>query len=444
MRIEEDFAGRLLGGALKGGADFAEVYVKSARNLSVEVKGRVMDALESSTDFGYSLRVIRDKRLGFSFSTDMRDANTVIENALEASRWTEHDEHLCLPEPSGRNPLDIFDKEVSEIDEDAALQKALSLESAALDTDRRITRVRKASASFSVKNVMIMNSKGVHDTYAATSCTAQLIVVAEDGDDSQMAWDFEGSRFLREVPFENVGETAARRALMLLGAKKAQALKADVILDNSVATEFLGLFASLLSSESVQKGKSLLAGRLNQAVVSPVISIYDDGGIPSKLGSRPFDDEGVATSRKFLIKDGVLLGYLYNCYTARKDGVISTGNAVKGSFSVLPTVGPLNLCISVSPAHVHTGGPSSLIDKGLYVTDAMGVHTANPVSGEFSVGVSGLWIEHGHLHHPVKEAIISGNLLDFFGKIKAAGDDLRFYGNLAAPSLLIADVDVSA
>jgi len=194
----------------------------------------------------------------------------------------------------------------------------------------------------------------------------------------------------------------------------------------------------------VQKGKSLLAGRVNRVVVSPVISIYDDGRIPLKLGSRPFDDEGVATSKKFLIKDGVLLRYLHNCYTARKDGVMSTGNAVKGGFSALPTVGPLNLCISVSPDVVHTGGLSSLIDKGLYITDAMGVHTANPVSGEFSVGVSGLWIEHGHEHYPVKEAIISGNLLDFFGKVKAAGDDLRFYGNLAAPSLLIADVDISA
>ncbi len=444
MRIEEDFAGRLLRGALMGGADSAEVYVKSGRNLSVEVKGRVMDAFESSTGFGYSLRVIKDQRLGFSFSTDMQDADRVIENALEASRWTETDEYLYLPELYGRNPLDIFDKEISEIGEEAALRKALAIESAALDTDGRITKVRKASASFSVKNVMIMNSKGVHDTYAATSCTAQLMVVAEDGNDSQMAWDFEGSRFLREVNFENVGETAARRALLLLGAKEFQASKADVILDNSVATEFLGLFASLLSSESVQKGKSLLAGRVNRVVVSPVISIYDDGGIPLKLGSRPFDDEGVATSKKFLIKDGVLLGYLHNCYTARKDGVMSTGNAVKGSFSALPTVGPLNLCVSVSPDVVHTGGLSSLIDKGLYVTDAMGVHTANPVSGEFSVGVSGLWIEHGHQRYPVKEAIISGNLLDFFGKVKAAGDDLRFYGNLAAPSLLIADVDISA
>jgi PmbA protein len=408
MRIDKDFAGRLLDGALRGGADFAEVYVRSARNLSVEVKGQVMDALESSIDFGYSLRVIRDQRLGFSFSTDTHNSDTVISSAIEASKWTARDEHLCFPEPSVTNPVDTFDKELSGIDEETALRK------------------------------------GVNGSYAATSCTAQLMAVAEDADDSQMAWDFEGSRFLQEVSFEKVGETAARRALMLLGAGKVRATKADIILDNSVAAEFLGIFSSLLSSESVQKGKSLLAKRVNEEVVSPVVSIFDDGGIPCKLGSRPFDDEGVATSRKFLIKEGVLIGYLHNCYTARKDGVMSTGNAAKGGLSALPSVGPSNLCISVSPASVHHGDLSALSSKGLYVTDAMGVHTANPVSGEFSIGVSGVWIERGRLCHPVKEAVISGNLLDFFKKVEAAGDDLRFFGNLAAPSLLIPRVDISA
>jgi PmbA protein len=444
MRIDKDFAGRLLDGALRGGADFAEVYVRSARNLSVEVKGQVMDALESSIDFGYSLRVIRDQRLGFSFSTDTHNSDTVISSAIEASKWTARDEHLCFPEPSVTNPVDTFDKELSGIDEETALRKALAIESAALRTDRRIRRVRKAAASFSTRDVAILNSKGVNGSYAATSCTAQLMAVAEDADDSQMAWDFEGSRFLQEVSFEKVGETAARRALMLLGAGKVRATKADIILDNSVAAEFLGIFSSLLSSESVQKGKSLLARRVNEEVVSPAVSIFDDGGIPCKLGSRPFDDEGVATSRKFLIKEGVLIGYLHNCYTARKDGVMSTGNAAKGGLSALPSVGPSNLCISVSPASVHHGDLSALSSKGLYVTDAMGVHTANPVSGEFSIGVSGVWIERGRLCHPVKEAVISGNLLDFFKKVEAAGDDLRFFGNLAAPSLLIPRVDISA
>jgi PmbA protein len=220
--------------------------------------------------------------------------------------------------------------------------------------------------------------------------------------------------------------------------------KSPVILDNSVATEFLGIFSSLLSSESVQKGKSLLAHRQGEEVVNPLVSIVDDGLMEHKLGSRPFDDEGVPTSRKYLIKNGVLQGFLYNVYTAKKDGVMSTGNAVRGAFSGLPTVGPTNLYIPASPSSSDPEDLCRVMDRGLYITDAMGIHTANPISGEFSIGVSGLWIDGGVVKHPVKEAVISGNILDLFRRVSSVGSDLRFYGNVGSPSLLIGPTDISA
>ncbi|MGD0885449.1 MAG: TldD/PmbA family protein [Thermodesulfovibrionales bacterium] len=444
MRIDRQFAFQLVEGARGRGADFAEVYLKSAKNLSVEVKGQAADAIESSIDFGYSLRVIRDNRLGFSYSTEVSEADRVIESAIEASRWTERDEYLDLPEPSPGQSIEIFDDTIFAITEEEAIGMACIIEKAALDSDRRVTKVRKASASFSSKDVMLLNTKGLEKTYAATAATAQIMVVAEDGDESQMGWEFDGSRFLRDISFEAVGEGAAGRALQMLGAAKMNSVKAYVILDNSVAVEFLGIFSSLLSSEFVQKGKSLLAKRLNQEVVGSLITVIDDGCMARRLGSRPFDDEGVQTARKELIKDGVLLGYLYNTYTGKKDGVQSTGNAVKGSFSSLPAVGPSNLSLIVSGGHVRSGNLFSLVDRGLFVTEAMGIHTANSVSGEFSIGVSGLWVENGVVGQPIKGAVISGNILDFFRNVEAAGDDLRFYGNMACPSLLIGPTDISA
>jgi len=444
MRIDREFAFRLLEGARKKGADLAEVYLKSSRSLSVEVRDQRTDALESSTDFGYSLRVIRDKRLGFSFATAQGDADSVIARAVEASRWTVQDEWLDLPGPSEQTSLDIFDEAIASMDEGEAIEKALKIEKAALDADARIRKVRKASASFSRRDRLIMNSKGLEKAYSATACVAQIMVVAENGSDSQIGWDFEGSRFLSDVVFEEVGRNAATRALVLLGAKNINGAKDPVILDNSVATEFLGIFSSLLSSESVQKGKSLLAHRQGEEVVNPLVSIVDDGLMEHKLGSRPFDDEGVPTFGKYLIKNGVLQGFLYNVYTAKKDGVMSTGNAVKGAFSGLPTVGPTNLYIPASPA---SSGPEELcrvMGRGLYITDAMGIHTANPISGEFSIGVSGLWIDGGIVKHPVKEAVISGNMLDLFRKVSVVGSDLRFYGNVGSPSLLIGPTDISA
>lgn len=444
MKIDTGFASRLLEGARKKGADHAEVFLKSSKKLSVEVKEQKVEALESSVDFGYALRIIRDKRLGFSYSTDMNDADSVIASAIEASRWAEHDDYLDLPESSEHQTLLIFDDAIASMSEEDAFTKALIIEKTALDFDRRIRRVRKASASFSNKDVLIMNSKGLNKTYSATACTSQIMAVAEDAGDSQMGWEFEGSRFLSDISFENVGRGAAKRALLLLGSKKMKSVKTQVILENSVAIEFLGIFASLLSSENVQKGKSLLAKRLKQRVISPVISVLDDGCMERKLGSRPFDDEGVPTSGKYLIKDGLLQGYMYNVYTAKKDGLMSTGNAVKGGFSSLPAIGPSNLYINIHSGSVKPGNLFAIIDKGLYITEAMGIHTANPVSGEFSIGVSGLWIEKGNIKYPVKEAIISGNILDFFSKVEAGGDDFRFYGNLASPSLLIGPTDISA
>jgi len=444
MRTDRGFAARLLDSAGSKGADLAEVYLKSSRKLSVEVREQRMEAVKSSVDFGYSLRIIKDGRLGFSYSTKREDADTVVENALESSRWVERDEHLDLPLPGEHPVVRIYDDALASPDRETALTKALAIEKAALDFDARITKVRKASASFSDTDLLIMNSRGLEKACSATACSGQITVVAEGGGDSQMGWDSNGSRFLRDVAFEDVGRNAARRALQLLGAKKMDGTRAHVILDNAVASEFLEIFASLLSSDSVQKGKSLLAGRLNEEVITPLVSIVDDGCIEGRLGSRPFDDEGVPASGKHLILDGVLKGYMYNTYTAKKDRVVSTGNAVKGGFPALPSVGPLNLSLAVSPSSVHRGELFALVEKVLYVTDAMGMHTANPVSGEFSIGVSGLWIEKGKVKQAVKEAIISGNILDFLKKVEAAGDDVRVYGNMASPSLLIGPTDISA
>jgi PmbA protein len=222
--------------------------------------------------------------------------------------------------------------------------------------------------------------------------------------------------------------------------------KAHIILDNLTATEFMGIFASLLSSENVQKGKSLLSGKLGEKVISNRINIIDNGLLRGKLGSSPVDDEGVLCREKSLIREGILLGYLYNTYTAKKDGVSSTGNAVRRGFSGLPSVGISNLYIeAVSKTNVM--GLKEIfksVDKCLYVTEAMGVHTANPVSGEFSIGISGLWIEKGEIAFPVKEAVISGNVLSLFDNIEAVGDDLIFFGSIGTPSLLFGPTDISA
>ncbi|MDP2168170.1 MAG: TldD/PmbA family protein [Thermodesulfovibrionales bacterium] len=445
MKTDSGFPERLIGLALKNGVSHAEVFQKTSRRLSVEVKGRELEAVESSLSFGYSLRVIRDGRLGFSYSTDPAEFEKVVEAAAGSAKWTEKDLFLDLPEPSGYGMPEIYDPLVESIvrnpeKKDEAVEKALLIEKSAMK-DSRIKRLRKATASFSSSETLIHNSKGIAAGYKATSCTAQVMAVAEDRGDSRMGWDFQGARFLSDISFEKVGSTASMRALRLLGARKTTAVKSPVLIENAVAVEFLGIFALLLSSDAVQKGKSLLKGRLGQKIISERINIIDDGLMPGKLGSIPVDDEGVSAGRKCLVEKGVLQGYMYNTYTARKDNVRSTGNAIRGGFSGIPSVGPTNLYIE--PAET-VSDLTGALGTGLFITEAMGMHTANPISGDFSVGVSGLWVEGGEIKFPVKEAVISGNILGFFKGILAAGDDLVFYGNIGSPGLVVGPVDISA
>jgi PmbA protein len=446
MKVDRGFAGELIQLALDRGADEAEAFIRSSNDLSVEIKDQQIDALESSFTVGYSLRVIKDKRLGFSYSTDREAAVAVVEKSVEAARWVDRDEYLELPGPSDSGNVEIFDPGIISTSEEEAVKKVSLLEKAAYSEDKRIRNIRKARGTFRNSDIIIINSKGVDRQYSSTTCTAQIMAMAENGQDSQMGWYFMGSRFLNEVSFEDVGKYAAIRAIQLLGSKRMNAQKTSVVLDNLVAVEFMGIFASSLSSESVQKGKSLLSGKKGKKVISPKINMVDNGLIPGRLGSRPVDDEGVPSQDKTLIKEGVLSGYLYNTYTAKKEGVSSTGNAVRSSFAGLPSVGLSNLYIdAVSKSDVlPIRDIFKAVGKCLYVTDAMGVHTANSISGEFSVGVSGLWVEKGEIAFPVKEAVISGNILSFFENIEAVGDDLVFFGNVGSPSLLFGPTDISA
>ena len=446
MNLDRGFAEELIAVALAKGADEAEIFIRSSKNLSLEIKEQQVDALESSLTNGYSLRIIKDKRLGFSYSTDRESALSVVEKAVEAARWVDSDEYLELPEPSSPGSVEIFDSVISSISEEEAIKNVSLVEKAAYDEDKRVKNIRKARGTFRNTNTIIMNSRGVDRQYSSTTCAVQITVVAENKNDTQMGWYFMGSRFMNEISFEDVGRNAAIRALQLLDSRRMNAQKTHIILDNLVAAEFIGILASSLSSESVQKGKSLLSGKIGKNVISKKINIIDNGLIRGKLGSCPVDDEGISSKDKTLINEGILSGYLYNTYTAKKDGVSSTGNAVRSSFAGLPSVGISNLFVdAVSKSDVLCiSGIFKAVDKCLYVTEAMGVHTANPISGEFSVGVSGIWIEKGERAFPVKEAVISGNILSFFENVQAIGDDLVFFGNIGSPSLLFGPIDISA
>jgi PmbA protein len=218
-------------------------------------------------------------------------------------------------------------------------------------------------------------------------------------------------------------------------------MRCPVVLDNYVATEILEVLAPSFLAENVQKGKSLLAGRLGEQLFAPALRIRDDGTLPGGMATTPFDGEGVAHRDTVLVEGGELRGFLYDTFYACRDGKQSTGNATRGGVKSAPHMGVTNFFVERgdSPAGALLAG----IGTGVLITDVMGMHTANPVSGDFSVGAAGFLIENGAVAGPVKGFAIAGNILELFRNVELVGDDLRFFGAVGAPSLRIAALDVS-
>ncbi|HHW45006.1 MAG TPA: TldD/PmbA family protein, partial [Desulfotomaculum sp.] len=233
----------------------------------------------------------------------------------------------------------------------------------------------------------------------------------------------------------------ARRAVRMLGARPVATRRAAVILEPYVATGFLGLLGPGLTAEAVQKNRSPFAGKVGQQVASTMVTVLDDGAMAGGIASAPFDGEGVPTGRTVLIEGGVLKGFLHNTYTAARDGVQSTGNGVRGSFKSTPEVGTTNFFIQPG-----TVSPEQLIRdtaSGLYVTEVMGMHTANPISGDFSVGAAGILIENGQLTRPVRGVAIAGNLLELLNHVDGVAGDLTFFGGRGSPTIRVARMSIS-
>lgn len=430
---------------LKGRSlDGWEIMAGASRNLSIEVKEQKVDTFRCSAPVGVSVRVLKGEGLGFSYSTSLEEADLgrMIDNALVGAGSQTPDRFNGLPLPQEYPRIDgLFDPALERVTEEEKIDRAMRLESLTLATDPRLKRVRKSSYAESDYSVAIRNSFGVAGGYHGTSVSSSIAVLAEENGDSQMGWDFGYSNRFAGVNPEKIAAAAAAKATGLLGATTIPTMRCPALLDNHVAGEILGVLSSAFLAESVQKGKSLLAGKIGEALFASLLRIRDDGTLAEGMATSPFDGEGVASRNNLLVENGVLLGFLYDSYCGRKDGCASTGNAARGGVKGLPHMGVTNFFIEngATPAIDLLRG----ITHGVLLTDVIGMHTANPISGDFSVGASGFLIENGKAVRPIKGIAISGNILDIFNAVEGVGDDLRFYGSVGAPSLLITAMDVS-
>ncbi|MBM7855471.1 PmbA protein [Desulfohalotomaculum tongense] len=428
----------------KSGVSMAEAYIARSKELSIEVRSGEVETMKLAEDRGIGLRLIKDGRVGFAYSTELTvdGVNELVRQALANAGSAERDENICLPDPAARYPqLDLYDPDIKSAPVEEKIKLAVTMEQQARAYDSRVKIIESSSYQDGEAEIIIVNSKGIKAGYRGAYSGLYIALVAGEGDDSQTGFAFEYGLKYKELDPAGVGKLAARRAVRMLGAKPVPTQNVPVVLDPYIVTNFLGLLGPALTAEAVQKGRSLFAGKVGQEVASQHVTIVDDGSRPGGIASAPFDGEGVPSSKTVLIRDGRLQGYLHNTYTAAKDGVQSTGNGVRNSFKSTPEVGTTNFYIE--PGTVSHEDIIKDIDKGLYITEVMGMHTANPISGDFSLGAAGMWIEKGEFTKPVRGVAIAGNVMELLKSVDAVGSDLCFYGSKGAPTVRVARMTVS-
>jgi PmbA protein len=426
------------------GVTNGEIFLRESQSGSVEIKDGAIDSAIARGERGIGIRLLDEQRLGFAHTSDLtlEGIRSCAELAQRMAGVTEPDADITLAtRPIEHIDLDIYQQGIT----DHALADrgavALAVEEAARATDTRVSQFRKTTYSDSESTTIIATTSGIRGSYRESYCGAMTSAVATQNGERQIGYHGEAARRFGELDPRRIGERAARRAVEKLGAKLLPTQRLPVVLDPWLAMDLLRAIGPLFSADNVLKGRSLFAGKIGTQVASERVTIVDDARRPRGLRSAPFDGEGSATTRRHLIGKGVLLGYLTSLKTARKLGVEPTGNARRGGYG-----SPARIATSNFYADNGVDDTESIVraqDRALAVTSLLNLHTIDPVSGEFSLGATGLYLERGETVYPVQGVTIAGNLTALLGSIIGVGRDLTFGpGGVGSPTLVISELSV--
>lgn len=425
------------------GARKFEIYFQRKASTRIEAKGQKIDNLARSEDAGLSFRVLREGRIGFSYTTSLdRDAvDRAIRSAWEIAGFMPEDPHHDLlsfcetPYPS----LDRLDLTGLALPVEQKIARALELEGACMASDPRIQAVRKASFSETRYEVSLIDSSGEQLWHEGSMYSAAISCRAESGGDNQMGHSSAHATHLEDLPIADVARKAAIDATEKLNATTASTRNCPAVIRRDAMADLVSFLSASFSAEQVDKGRSMLGGRLGERVFSERVSLVDDGLLAGGAASSPFDGEGTPGRRTTLVDGGILASLLYDSYHARKHGRSSTGNAGR-SIKAPPGIGSTNLYLE--PGRLPFEQLIEAAGDGVLITDLMGVHTANPVTGDFSLGASGFLIKNGRIGRAIRGFAVAGNLRNLFGTIAELGSDLEFFGSVGAPSALVPGLSV--
>jgi PmbA protein len=425
--------------ALDGGATDAECTIAEGEEFSASVRMREVESLKEAGSRGAGIRVLVGQRAGSSYSSDLspEGIEKMVHAALELAKITSEDPHAGLPERedlgSLAGDLQLYDETVAGMDTEWKISQARQAEGAALAADPRIQNSEGASFDSHVGRRVFANSRGFVGSYLSSSCGLSVVPVAkQNGSMERDYWHTIARSAARLESPEEVGRHAAERALRRLNPRKAATQKAPVVFEPRTARSLLGDLFDAVNGGAIYRHASFLAGKLGEKIASETLTVVDDATIPGLFGTCPFDDEGVASRRTVVIDKGVLKSYLLNTYTARKLGLKTTGNAG----------GIHNLIVSGGPRALDYPALLARMGTGFLVTELMG-QGVNGVTGDYSRGASGFWIEGGAIAYPVHEVTIAGNLNSIYREVAAIGTDVDLRGAIRTGSVLVGEMMIA-
>ncbi len=432
--------------ALEAGSTDAECTIAEGDEFSANVRMRELEKLKEAGSRAAGLRILIGRKTGSAYTSDLSAEGLahLVRSAVELADVTTEDPHAGLPDADelGAIPgdLQLYAPEVEGLETGLKIDLAKRAEEAALAADARISNSEGASFDAHTGRHIFANSRGFAGEYRTSYCSLAVSPVAREGDSMERDYWYTVARGLdgMEAP-EEVGRTAARRAIRRLHAVKVETQKVPVVFEPRTARTLLDNIFEAVHGMSIYRHESFLAGKLDQKVAHENVTVVDDGTLAGRFGTSPFDDEGVPSRRTVVIDRGVLKSYLLNSYAARKLGMKTTGNASRG-LAGNAGIGHGNFFIQKgvqTPEQIFAG-----ISNGFYVTELLGFGV-NIVTGDYSRGAAGLWIRNGELAFAVSEVTIAGNLKDMLLGIETLGSDLEFRGSVAAPTLKIGEMTVA-
>ncbi len=440
-----EFKNKIFEKAEQEGFSKYDIYYNQFQGFSVSVYKAEVEKYQNNSSLGVSFRGEYNGSVGYAYSErlDIKAIDELIENAKQNAQIISSDEKEIIYEGDKSYPkLKLFNEESEKVSVEDKIKMALKMEQAVLNYDSRIKSCNRASVSNYSSYTYLANSFGLELKQKRNQIVAYASAMAQQGEQTKTMGEIKFCFDFSDIDPVEIGRSAAKKAVDSLGAASVKSGKYKVIIQNEAFIDLFSAFLGAFFAENVQKGLSLLKGKINKKIASDIVNIADEPLLENGLGSTAFDSEAVASFNKTVVENGILKTYLYNLKAAEKDGVKSTGNGFRGSFKGSVSTSVTNFYIKGSKTDINE--IISGIDDGILITDLSGLHSGtNSVSGDFSLACSGFYIREGKTAEPVEQITAAGNFFDIMNKIKNIGSDLKFSGNIGSPSVMIDEIDIA-